>query len=52
VSRAESPAGAPPLRRLPPAGRWVMLLAASALAGAALQAIRLPAALLLGPLAA
>ena len=52
MSRAASPAAGPPLRRLPRAGRWGVLLAASVLAGAALQAIRLPAALLLGPLAA
>lgn len=51
MSRAPSPA-AGPLRRLPQAGRWGVLLAASVLAGGALQAIRLPAALLLGPLAA
>ena len=52
MSRAASPAAEPPLRRLPPAGRWGVLLAASALAAAVLQAIRLPAGLLLGPLAA
>jgi hypothetical protein len=40
------------LQPLPAAGRWVALLAASALATGALQWARLPAALMLGPLAA
>jgi uncharacterized protein len=52
MSRAVSPTVGAPLRRLPGAARWGVLLAASAVAAAALQAIRLPAALLLGPLAA
>jgi len=41
-----------PLERLPAPGRWAALIVASLLAGALLQAVRLPAALLLGPLAA
>jgi membrane AbrB-like protein len=41
-----------PLQPLPTAARWAVLLAASALAAAILQWARLPAALLLGPLAA
>jgi len=41
-----------PLQPLPTAGRWAVLLAASALAATALQWARLPAALLLGPLIA
>ncbi len=41
-----------PLQPLPTAARWAVLLAASALAAALLQWIRLPAALLLGPLTA
>jgi membrane AbrB-like protein len=42
----------PPLQSLPGWGRWAVLLAASALAAGLLQWARLPAALLLGPLAA
>ncbi|WP_329639519.1 AbrB family transcriptional regulator [Phenylobacterium sp.] len=41
-----------PLQSLPAAGRWAVLLAASALAAGLLQWARLPAALMLGPLAA
>jgi membrane AbrB-like protein len=41
-----------PLQSLPTAGRWALLLAASALAAAVLQWARLPAALMLGPLVA
>jgi membrane AbrB-like protein len=41
-----------PLRRLPIPGRWIVLVAASALAAGLLQWARLPAALMLGPLAA
>jgi uncharacterized protein len=40
------------LRSLSTAGRWVVLLALSAVAAAVLQCARLPAALMLGPLAA
>jgi membrane AbrB-like protein len=40
------------LQPLPAAGRWAVLLAASFLAGGLLQWARLPAALMLGPLAA
>ena len=40
------------LQPLPAAGRWAVLLAASVLAGGLLQWARLPAALMLGPLAA
>lgn len=40
------------LQPLGGAGRWAVLLAVSALAAACLQSIRLPAALLLGPLVA
>jgi uncharacterized protein len=45
-------AGRLPLQSLPAWGRWAILLAASALAAGLLQWARLPAALLLGPLAA
>jgi uncharacterized protein len=41
-----------PLQPLPTAARWAVLLAAAAMTAAALQWARLPAALLLGPLAA
>jgi uncharacterized protein len=41
-----------PLQRLPLVGRWGVLTAASVLIGAGLQEIGLPAALMLGPLAA
>jgi uncharacterized protein len=41
-----------PLRPLPVATRWTVLLAASLLLAGVLQWVRLPAALLLGPLAA
>lgn len=41
-----------PLRPLPVAARWAVLFAASLLLAGALQWVRLPAALLLGPLAA
>jgi hypothetical protein len=41
-----------PLQRLPVAGRWAALLAASLLLGGTLEWAGLPAALLLGPLAA
>jgi len=41
-----------PLQRLSTAGRWVVLLALSAVAAAVLQCARLPAAVMLGPLAA
>jgi uncharacterized protein len=41
-----------PLQRLSTAGRWVVLLALSAVAAAILQCVRLPAAVMLGPLAA
>nr|WP_293386282.1 AbrB family transcriptional regulator [Phenylobacterium sp.] len=41
-----------PLDRLPAAGRWVALLAASAVGAGLLQLARLPAGLMLGPLAA
>lgn len=51
MSGAASATAGQPLQRLPVAGRWVVLLAASAVAAAGLQAIRLPAALMLGPLA-
>ena len=40
-----------PLQALPAAGRWAVLLAASALGAGLLQWARLPAALMLGPLA-
>jgi membrane AbrB-like protein len=40
-----------PLQRLSTAGRWVVLLALSAVAAAVLQCARLPAAVMLGPLA-
>ena len=53
MSDALPPAAAGlPLQRLPTAGRWAVLLAASALAAAVLEWARLPAALMLGPLAA
>ncbi|WP_454628432.1 AbrB family transcriptional regulator [Bradyrhizobium cenepequi] len=41
-----------PLQRLPVAARWAVLFAASLLLASVLQWVRLPAALLLGPLAA
>src|ERR1700722_9768873 len=40
-----------PLQSLPTTGRWTVLLAASVLGAGLLQWARLPAALLLGPLA-
>ena len=40
-----------PLQSLPKAARWAVLLAASALGAGLLQWVRLPAALMLGPLA-
>jgi uncharacterized protein len=40
-----------PLQRLSTAGRWVVLLALSAAVAAVLQCAKLPAALMLGPLA-
>jgi uncharacterized protein len=53
VSKAHEPSAASqPLRRLSPAGRWAVLLAASLLLGGALQWARLPGALMLGPLGA
>jgi membrane AbrB-like protein len=53
VSQALPPVAAGlPLRSLPVAGRWAVLLAGSALAAAVLQWVGLPAALMLGPLAA
>jgi membrane AbrB-like protein len=53
MSEAPTPtASRQPLRSLPAAGRWAVLLAASALAAGLLQWVRLPAALLLGPLVA
>jgi uncharacterized protein len=42
----------PPLQHLSTAGRWLVLLALSAVAAAVLQCARLPAAMMLGPLAA
>jgi uncharacterized protein len=41
-----------PLQRLSTAGRWAVLLALSAVAAAMLQCAKLPAAVMLGPLAA
>ena len=41
-----------PLQSLPAAGRWIVLLAVSALGAGLLQWARLPAALMLGPLVA
>jgi uncharacterized protein len=54
VSEASAPpaAGYLPLRPLPVAGRWAVLVAASLLLGGVLQWAELPAALMLGPLAA
>jgi uncharacterized protein len=49
---SEAPRSPAALRRLPSAGRWVVLLAASLLLGGMLEWMRLPGALLLGPLAA
>lgn len=40
-----------PLAKLPAAAQWVLLVAVSVLLAAALQAVALPAALLLGPMA-
>lgn len=51
MSRASSAARGLPLQSLPAAGRWAVLLAASALGAGLLQWARLPAALMLGPLA-
>jgi uncharacterized protein len=47
-----SAAGGRPLQRLSTAGRWVVLLALSAVAAAVLECAKLPAAMMLGPLAA
>jgi uncharacterized protein len=54
VSEAPRPSTAAhlPLWPLPAAGRWTALLAASLLLGGVLQWVKLPAALMLGPLAA
>jgi membrane AbrB-like protein len=54
VSEAPKPSAEPrlPLRPLPAAARWAVLLAASLLLGGVLQWARLPGALMLGPLAA
>ena len=41
-----------PLQRFPVPARWIMLVAMSALIGAGLQAVEIPAALMLGPLIA
>jgi len=41
-----------PLERLPPPWRWLLLIAASMLVAAVFMAVRLPAALLLGPMIA
>ncbi len=52
MSEALPPTARLPLQPLPATGRWGVLLAASALAAALLQWAGLPAALMLGPLAA
>ena len=51
MSRASSAGKGLPLQSLPTAARWAVLLAASALGAGLLQWARLPAALMLGPLA-
>jgi len=54
VSKVPEPSAATSLllQPLPVAGRWAVLLAASLLLGGVLQWVKLPAALMLGPLAA
>jgi membrane AbrB-like protein len=49
---SDTPALGLRLQSLPPVGHWAVLLAASAVMGGALEWVRLPAALLLGPLVA
>jgi uncharacterized protein len=49
---SEPSAWRPPLQRLSTAGRWVVILALSAVAAAVLQCAKLPAAVMLGSLAA
>jgi uncharacterized protein len=49
---SDAPALGLKLQSLPPMGRWAVLITASAIMGAALEWVRLPAALLLGPLVA